>query len=82
MAINIIYMASPSTINIKHIGGYFFRRISLGFKHNHNEPYRHWRQDDGWHPLSHNGVIKWNAMIPISLSLRSVDFSNFGAILT
>ena len=29
----------------------FFGCISCGFKHNHNKPYRHWRQDGGWHAL-------------------------------
>ena len=30
----------------------FFGCISRGFKHNHNRPYQHWRQDGGWHALS------------------------------
>ena len=30
----------------------FFGCISRRFKHNHNEPYRHWHQDGGWHALS------------------------------
>ena len=29
-----------------------FGRISRRFKHNHNETYRNWHQDGGWHALS------------------------------
>ena len=36
----------------KHRRYWFFGCISRGFKHNHNKPYRHWRQDSGWHVLS------------------------------
>ena len=36
----------------KHIRYWFFGCISCGFKHNHNKPYRHWRQDGGWDALS------------------------------
>ena len=36
----------------KHRRYCFFGCISRGFKHNHNKPYRHWRQDSGWHVLS------------------------------
>ena len=35
----------------KHIRYCFFGCLSCGFKHNHNKPYRHWRQDGGWHAL-------------------------------
>ena len=35
----------------KHIIYCFFGCLSCGFKHNHNKPYRHWRQDGGWHAL-------------------------------
>ena len=41
-------MESSITINIKDI---VFLCISCGFKHNHSKPYRHWRQDSGWHAL-------------------------------
>ena len=36
----------------KHIWYCFFLDISRRFKHNHNELYRHWHQDGGWHALS------------------------------
>ena len=36
----------------KHIKYSVFGCISRGFKHNHNKPYRHWRQDGGYHALS------------------------------
>ena len=31
---------------------FFFGCISRRLKHNHNEPYRHWCQDSGWHAHS------------------------------
>ena len=36
----------------KHIWECFLRCISRRFKHNHDEQYRHWHQDGGWHALS------------------------------
>ena len=36
----------------KHIREYFWGCISRRFKHNHDEPYRHWHQDSDWHALS------------------------------
>ena len=35
----------------RHIRYCFFGCISCGFKHTRNKPYRHWRQDGGWHVL-------------------------------
>ena len=36
----------------KYIRDCFFGCISHRFKYNHNEPYRHWCQDDGWRVLA------------------------------
>ena len=49
VAIKIIYMESSININTHEI---VFVGKSRKFKHNHNEPYRHWHKDGGWHTLS------------------------------
>ena len=49
VAMEIIYTESPTTINILR---FFFGGVSRRFKHNHNQPYRHWHQDGGWHAVA------------------------------
>ena len=48
-AIKMMYIKSPIIINIYEV---VFGGISLKFKHNHNESYRHWRQYGDWDALS------------------------------
>ena len=55
----------------KHIRYWFFGCISRGFKHNRHKPYRHCRQDGGWHALSNvTHATAWRRELSLYTSRR------------
>ena len=64
----------------KHIRYCFFGCISGGFKHNHNKPYRHWRQDGGWHaPSIVTHATAWRRELSLYISRRQGQPQQFRA---